>query len=119
MVSRRIALTPQTVFHRGFSSMLVSLCSRAALSSWDSVGVGPVDRPQNHKYSIFQQGGLAVARDGPNNGCYHLAGTSPSLLPSVWRCIEQSGVGLEMHLGWEMQDDGGRWEGKEKEKALP
>lgn len=80
--------------------MLVSLCSRAARSSWDRVGVGLVDRPQNHKYSIFQQGGLAAARDRPKNGCYHLAGAFASFLPPVWRCIDQAGVGLEMHLGW-------------------
>ena len=55
-------------------------------------------------------------RDGPKNGCYRLAGTLPFLLPLVWRCIDQSGVGLEMHLGWEMQGDDGRWEGKGREK---
>lgn len=112
MVSRRIAFTSQTVFHGCFSSMLVSFCSRAAFSSWDRVGLGPVDRPQNHKYSIFQQGGLPVVRDGPKTGCYHLAGTPPSLLPLVWRCIDQSGVGFEMHLAWEMPNDDRRW-GKE------
>lgn len=59
-------------------------------------------------------------RDGPKNGCYHLAGILPSLLPLVWRYIDQSGVRLEVHLRWEMQDDDDeRWERKGKEKALP
>jgi len=66
MVSRRTALTLQTVFQRGFSSMLVSLRSRAAFSSWDRVDVGLGDKPQNHRYSVFQQGGLGSVRHREN-----------------------------------------------------
>lgn len=74
MVIRIMALALHTFLHRGSSSMLVSLCSRAAFSSWDRAGVGPLDRPHNHIITIFQQGGLAAAREGPKHGCWNLLG---------------------------------------------
>lgn len=46
--------------------MLVSLRSRAAFSSWDRVDVGLGDKPQNHRYSVFQQGGLGSVRHREN-----------------------------------------------------
>lgn len=66
MAIRRMALISHTILHWGFSSRLLSLCSRAALSSWDRLGVGLVGRPQNHMYNVFHQGCSAV-REGDQN----------------------------------------------------
>lgn len=103
--SRRMALTSHTCFHSGFSSMLVSLCSRAAFSSGDRLALGPLDRPHNHKYSIFQQGGLAAEREEPERGCWDLLGLFPPSSQSFGWAMASLEWGLRGTLR-EMKHDG-------------
>lgn len=47
----------------------------------------------------FPAGRLGCWERWTEKGCYHPAGTFSSFLLPVWKCIDQSGVGPEAHIG--------------------